>query len=342
MNSSRPPDYQIPPSTTRGSEGPAADSTSESGIDMKKDIRLSVVVPVLNERESVEPLTEQVLSQLDQQSGLCELIFVNDGSTDGTAQVLDRLATKHERVFVTHLRRNFGKAAALTTGFEHARGDIVLTMDGDLQDDPSEMPRLVSKVEEGVHLVSGWKRQREDPWHKTIPSKLFNSVTSAVSGLQLHDHNSGFKAYRREVLDQLEVVGEMHRFITIMAHWEGFKVVEIPVRHHRRRSGKSKFGTSRFLKGAFDLITVLLTTRYHLRPLHLFGLVGAVFSTTGIGILGYLTLLWFQDYRPIGTRPLFFLGILLILVGVQLVSTGLLGELIVRQPLKRRNHSPQR
>lgn len=309
---------------------------------MSDDVALSVVVPVLDEEGSVEALAEGVLAQLDRVPGGGELIFVDDGSADGTGAILDRLAAEHERLRVAHLRRNFGKAAALTTGFRHAGGRLVLTMDGDLQDDPSEIPRLLAKLEEGFDVVSGWKKERRDPWHKTIPSSFFNWVTSLSSGLPLNDHNSGFKLYRREVLDELDLVGEMHRFITVMAHWRGFAVAEIPVRHHPRTSGRTKYGAGRLFKGAFDFLTVLLTTRYNLRPLHLFGSVGAAFAALGLGILAYLTVLWFMGERPIGTRPLFFLGFLLTLVGVQLVSTGLLGELIVRQPLERGKESLER
>lgn len=305
-------------------------------------IDLTVVVPLLNEEGSVEALAESVLAELERRPGRGELIFVDDGSTDRTPRILDRLATEHKRIRAAHLRRNFGKAAALTTGFRHARGRIVVTMDGDLQDDPTEIPRLLDKLEEGYDVVSGWKKERRDPWHKTIPSRFFNWTTSAASGLRLADHNSGFKAYRREVLDELDLVGEMHRFITVMAHWRGFAVTEIPVRHHPRTSGRTKYGMGRFFKGAFDFLTVLLTTRYNLRPLHLFGAVGAVFAALGLGILAYMSVLWFMGERPIGTRPLFFLGFLLTLVGVQLVSTGLLGELIVRQPLGRRKETFER
>lgn len=295
---------------------------------------VSVVVPVLNEQGTVEDLAGRVLAQFERLPQPAELIFVDDGSTDRTGAILDRLASEEPSVHAVHLRRNFGKAAALTAGFQRAGGRIVVTMDGDLQDDPSEIPRLVAALEEGVDVVSGWKKQRRDPWHKRLPSRVFNWVTSRASGLRLNDHNSGFKAYRREVLEELDLVGEMHRFITVMAHWRGFVVTEIPVRHHPRRIGRSKYGAARFFKGAFDFLTVLLTTKYNFRPLHLFGSVGAIFGAIGFGILTYLTVLWFQGERPIGTRPLFFLGFLLLVVGVQLVSTGLLGELIVRQPLQ--------
>lgn len=295
--------------------------------------KLSVIVPVLNERENVEPLAKEVLEELTELQFQGELIFVDDGSTDGTGEVIDRLADADSRVRAVHLRRNFGKAAALTTGFHYADGGFFLTIDGDGQDDPSEIPRLLAKLEEGYDLVSGWKEDRKDPWHKRLMSRAYNYLTSILGGLRLRDHNSGFKLYRREVLDRIDLVGEMHRFVTVMAYWQGFSVTEIPVRHRARRSGQSKYGMARIFKGAFDFLTVVLTTRYQLRPLHLFGTTGLLFTAAGIAVLAYLTLLWFLGERPIGTRPLFFLGLLLTMVGVQVITTGLVAELVIRQPL---------
>lgn len=298
---------------------------------MHKPIDLSVVVPVFNEEGSVERAADWIREVLSGGPDLFEIVFVNDGSTDATGDVLARVQESDPRIRVVDLRRNYGKAAALSEGFRIARGAVVVTMDGDLQDDPSEIPRLLAELDEGFDIVSGWKRGRRDPWHKTVPSKLFNRVTSRVGGLDLKDHNSGLKAYRAEVLEHLDLVGEMHRFVTVMAHWQGFRVTEIPVGHHPRTHGRSKYGLSRIFKGALDLLTVVLTTRYNLRPLHLFGLVGLAFAGLGLAILSYLTVLWFMGLGPIGTRPLLFLGLLLTVVGVQLVSTGLLAELIVRR-----------
>lgn len=300
---------------------------------------LTAVIPVLDEQETVQPLAKRLLDELEELSMESEVVFVDDGSTDATPQVLDRLAIEHPEIRVVRLRRNFGKAAALRAGFDRAEGELIVTMDGDLQDDPSEIPRLLAKLEEGFDVVSGWKEQRADPWHKTVPSRFFNYLTSKLSGLHLRDHNSGFKVYRREVVEHLDLVGEMHRFLTVMAYWEGFAVTEIPVRHHPRMAGESKYGSGRLVKGSFDLLTALLTTRYSFRPLHLFGSAGAVFAVAGIGILAYLTVLWLLGRGPIGTRPLLFLGLLLTMVGVQLVSTGLMAELIVRQPLSREKAS---
>lgn len=298
---------------------------------MPTGIDLSVVVPVFNEEGSVERAADWIREVLSGGADDFEIVFVNDGSTDATGDVLARVQESDPRIRVVDLRRNYGKAAALSEGFRIARGAVVVTMDGDLQDDPSEIPRLLAELDEGFDIVSGWKRGRRDPWHKTVPSKLFNRVTSRVGGLELKDHNSGLKAYRAEALEHLDLVGEMHRFVTVMAHWQGFRVTEIPVGHHPRTHGRSKYGLSRIFKGALDLLTVVLTTRYNLRPLHLFGLVGLAFAGLGLAILSYLTVLWFMGLGPIGTRPLLFLGLLLTVVGVQLVSTGLLAELIVRR-----------
>lgn len=295
--------------------------------------RLSVIVPVLNERENVEPLAGEVLEELADLPFQGELIFVNDGSTDGTGEMIDGLADADPRVRAVHLRRNFGKAAALATGFHYANGELFITIDGDGQDDPSEIPRFLEKLDEGYDVVSGWKKNRKDSWHKRLISRAYNYATSFLSGLSLRDHNSGFKLYRREVLDSIDLVGEMHRFVTVMAHWQGFSVTEIPVRHRPRRSGQSKYGMARIFKGAFDFLTVVLTTRYQLRPLHLFGTTGLLFTAVGVGVLAYMTILWFLGERPIGTRPLFFLGLLLTMVGVQVITTGLVAELVIRQPL---------
>lgn len=295
--------------------------------------KLSVIVPVLNERGNVKPLAKEILEELSALTFHGELIFVDDGSSDGTGEVIDGLADAESRVRAVHLRRNFGKAAALTTGFRYSVGELVLTIDGDGQDCPAEIPRLLEKLEEGYDLVSGWKENRQDPWHKRLVSRAYNYLTSLLGGLRLRDHNSGFKLYRREVLDRIDLVGEMHRFVTVMAHWQGFSVTEIPVRHRARRSGQSKYGLARIFKGAFDFLTVVLTTRYQLRPLHLFGTTGLVFTIAGVGVLAYLTILWFLGERPIGTRPLLFLGLLLTMVGVQVITTGLVAELVIRQPI---------
>jgi glycosyltransferase involved in cell wall biosynthesis len=216
----------------------------------------------------------------------------------------------------------------LTVGFAEARGAIVITMDADLQDDPQEIPSLLNKLAEGFDLVSGWKYPRRDPLTKTLPSKLFNWATSRLSGVRLHDFNCGFKAYRREVVKEIRFYGDLYRYIPVLAHWQGFRVTEVPVRHHPRQFGQSKYGISRFLRGFFDLITILYLTQYIHRPLHLFGGVGLLSLGTGTMINLYLTVLWFLGERPIGNRPLLTLGVLLMIIGVQFIFFGLLAEML--------------
>lgn len=298
---------------------------------MSNPIDISVVIPLLNEVESLEELYQQLTLVLSETKKSYELIFVNDGSQDDSGNCIEKFADTDSHVCAIHFRRNFGKAAALNAGFKSANGSIVFTMDADLQDDPHEIPRMLKKIEEGYDMVTGWKKKRNDPLSKKLPSKFFNFFVSKVSGLKLHDYNCGFKAYRSSTLEDLNLYGELHRFIPMLLHWQGYSVTEIPVKHHARPYGQSKYGSTRLIKGFFDLLTVLLTTRYIARPLHLFGGIGAVISGIGTLILGYLTVLWFLGMRPIGNRPLLFFGILLMVVGVQFVSTGLLGELISHQ-----------
>lgn len=228
------------------------------------------------------------------------------------------------------LASNQGKSAVLDVGFRNAGGDIIITMDADLQDDPAEIPRFVEKMNEGFDLVSGWKSVRHDPWHKTIPSRLFNAVVRGVCGVQIHDVNCGFKAYSRRSAEHLSLYGELHRFVPVFVANAGGRVTEIKVQHHPRRHGRSKYGLGRLPKGLFDLMTVLLTTRYLKRPMHFFGWLGMLSSSVGGVMLGYLAVLWTLGFRPIGNRPMLFYGLLLLIVGVQLFSLGLLGELINR------------
>ncbi|MEN9795704.1 MAG: hypothetical protein RLZZ150_681, partial [Bacteroidota bacterium] len=243
---------------------------------------ISVVIPLLNEEESLPELARQLENVLERVArGKYEVIFVDDGSTDDSFRVIQDIHARNQRFKAIRFRTNHGKSAALAIGFSECKGDIVITMDADLQDDPNEIPSLVAKLEEGYDLVSGWKRKRHDPWHKTMPSKLFNAVTSRMSGIRLHDFNCGLKGYRREVIENVQVYGEMHRYIPALAHWEGFRVTEIPVQHRARQHGVSKFGMSRFLKGYLDLLTVMFTTRYIKRPLHFFGAVGSLFAVVG-------------------------------------------------------------
>ncbi len=288
---------------------------------------ISVVVPVHNEERTVALLLDELASTLDGIGRPWEAVFVDDGSTDGTFAALTTLHAASDHVRVVRLRRNFGKAAALQAGFAQARGEIVVTMDGDLQDDPAEIPRLLAKLDEGFDLVSGWKTKRRDPLTRRIPSKLFNVVTGMIAGLRLHDMNCGLKAYRAEVLDGLRIYGELHRFIPVLAHDRGFRVAELPVNHRPRAHGRSRYGVERYVRGFLDLLTVSFMGRYRHRPLHLFGGMGLALGGLGSIVLVYLAALKL-DGQAIGHRPLLTLGVLLVVVGVQLLSLGLISELI--------------
>lgn len=289
--------------------------------------RISILVPVFNEVDSLVLLHGKLRAALAGESH--EIVFIDDGSTDGSGRVLAALARRDPAVRVISFARNFGKSHALATGFQESRGAIVITLDADLQDDPAEIPRLIATLDEGYDLVSGWKHQRRDPLDKTLPSHCFNWVTARLTGIQLHDFNCGFKAYRREVVDQLQVYGELHRFIPALAYWQGFRVAEIPVVHHPRRFGVSKYGVRRFLAGSLDLLTVLFLTRFRSKPLHLFGSIGALCLAAGLLVNAHLTWLWLGG-AAIGTRPLLQLGILLMVLGIQFGSIGLLAEMITR------------
>ena len=289
---------------------------------------VSIVVPLLNEADSLKELTECINEQLQSINKKFEIVFIDDGSTDNSIDVLKSLKTKHPEIHIIQFNRNFGKSAALSEGFKTATGDIVITMDADLQDDPAEIPRLIAEIEKGNDLVSGWKQKRNDPITKTIPSKFFNFFTRRLTGIKIHDFNCGLKAYRREVIKAIPVYGELHRYLPVLAHWLGFKVGELVVTHHARKHGYSKFGVKRFFNGFFDLLTVLFITRFRQKPLHLFGFMGLGSSLLGLIVLAYLSVLWIQGYG-IGQRPLFFLGVLLIIVGVQFFSIGLIGEMLI-------------
>lgn len=297
---------------------------------------ITVLVPVLDEEPSVGELAAQVAAVLDRLGRSFELIFIDDGSADGTARAVRAARDADPRVRLVRLRRNFGKAAALTAGIDAARGAIVVTMDGDLQDDPGEIPRFLERLEgEDLDLVSGWKRRRRDPPSKRWPSKLFNWVTRHMARVDLHDFNCGYKAYRREVLDEIAIYGELHRYIPVLASRRGFRVGELEVTHHPRRHGSSKYGIDRLYKGFLDLLTVLFLTRYSPRPLHLFGAVGLAFFLGGTGINVYLATLWFGG-RNLSNRPLLLFGVLLMILGIQLLSTGLIAELITQSSFRRR------
>ncbi|MFN7975046.1 MAG: glycosyltransferase family 2 protein [Acidobacteriota bacterium] len=297
-------------------------------IHLDPDLDVSVVIPVFNEVDNVVPLADTVVSVLQATGKSFEVLFVDDGSTDGTVEKLVALHADRPVVKVVELRANFGKAAALQAGFLRARGEVVITMDGDLQDVPEEIPRFLSEMDKGFDLVSGWKQNRQDPIGKTWPSKFFNTVTRIMSGVKLHDFNCGFKAYRRDVVRQLNLLRRappLHpgAWCSTSKGSSG----EVPVKHQPRRFGKSKYGIDRFWKGFVDLVTVLFLTKYTRRPLHLYGMLGALSAVLGTGILAYLSVLWFGGLA-IGGRPLLFLGILLIVVGIQFFTTGLVAEMI--------------
>jgi glycosyltransferase involved in cell wall biosynthesis len=293
--------------------------------------RVSIVVPVKDEEDTLTLLVDGIGAAFATLDESVEIVFVDDGSRDRSWPVMRELTDKHPgMVRALKLRRNFGKAIALEAGFRVAAGDIIVTMDADLQDDPKEIVRFLEKLDDGYDLVSGWKEKRHDPLSKTLPSRLFNAVTAWISGVKLRDFNCGFKAYRREVIDQLRIYGELHRYIPVLAHDAGFRIGEIPVEHHPRRHGVSKYGFERYVRGFLDLLTILATTRYLQRPGHLFGGLGVAFGAAGVAILGYLSVLWVLGMGPIGNRPLFFLGFLLIVVSVQMISLGVVAELLIR------------
>jgi glycosyltransferase involved in cell wall biosynthesis len=288
---------------------------------------ISVVVPVHNEERSVALLYDELRSALEPLGTPWEAIFVDDGSSDGSFAALTRLHNAADNVRVVRLRRNFGKAAALVAGFDQAQGETVVTIDGDLQDDPAEIPRLLAKLDEGFDLVTGWKTHRRDPLSRRILSRIFNRVTSAFSGVHLHDMNCGLKAYRAEVVHGLRLYGELHRFIPVLAHYRGFRIAELPVNHRPREHGRSRYGVERYLRGFLDLLTVSFIGRYRHRPLHLFGGLGLILGAFGTAILVYLTVLKALG-NAIGHRPLLLLGVLLLVIGMQFFSLGLISEMI--------------
>jgi len=294
---------------------------------------ISFVIPTYNEEQSLEKLYRLIEKHVPAEHTF-EIIFVDDGSTDGSLGVLKQLHAQDPRIKVVRFRRNFGKAAALMAGFDHAEGEVVFTMDADLQDDPEEIPRFLAELDKGYDLVSGWKYPRLDPITKTAPSKLANFAIRAGTGIKLHDFNCGYKAMRKEVAKEIKLYGELHRYVPVLAHWRGFNVTEIKVRHHPREFGSSKYGFKRLSRGLFDFITVIFLVQYTRRPLHFFGWMGLIALFLGLVIDGYLSVLWFMGIT-IGHRPLLTLGTLLITVGAQFFSLGLLAEMISYSILSR-------
>ena len=304
-----------------------AEETIREGLDCPP--LLSVVVPAIDEEGNLPALHEALVNVLKEAGVQFEIVFVDDGSSDSTWDVIANIAATDPRVVALRHRRNFGKARALATGFAAARGDLIITMDADLQDDPAEIPHFLTKLDEGFDLVSGWKQRRQDPLGKTLPSRLFNATVRVVSGVPLHDFNCGFKLYRGDVIRTIRLYGELHRFTPVLAHAEGFRVGEIPVRHHPRRWGTSKYGWSRLIKGFLDLLTVTFLTEYRQRPMHVLGVPGIAALAAG-GLIGlWLTAEKILTGAAIGNRPLLLLSVLLVLVGAQFFGLGLLGELLV-------------
>jgi glycosyltransferase involved in cell wall biosynthesis len=295
---------------------------------------ISVVVPVRDEERTVEPLYHELEAALQDRGEPWEVVFVDDGSRDGTHASLVRLHAASENVRVVRLRRNAGKAAALDAGFREVVGDVVVTIDGDLQDDPAEIPRLLAKLDEGYDLVTGWKTHRSDRFARRVLSRVFNSVTGRISGVRLHDMNCGLKASRVEVVRELDLYGELHRFIPVLAHDLGFRVTELGVNHRPREHGRSRYGMERYARGFLDLLTVSFMGRYRHRPLHLFGGLGLALGSIGTAILVYLTIVKLTG-EAIGRRPLLLLGVLLVVVGIQFLSLGLLSELVTSQHRER-------
>lgn len=291
--------------------------------------KLSVVVPLYNEEESLNPLTNEIRKALKVIDLTYEIIFVDDGSSDKSLNIIKEICKTDKRFKFISFQKNYGKSAALQMGFKEAAGDVVVTMDADLQDDPSEINNLLKKLDQGFDVVSGWKKKRYDPIVKKLSSKFFNLVTRIFSGIKIHDFNCGLKAYRKEVTENLKIYGELHRYIPVLAKWQGYKISEAIVQHHPRKYGTTKFGISRFFKGFIDLLTVMFTTRYIRRPMHFFGFLGMISFFVGIIVNGYLAYLWLIQDQYLSNRPMLFLGILLIIVGVQFFSVGLLGEMLV-------------
>lgn len=307
---------------------------NESNPEKKNESRfsfrkVSLVIPLLNEEESLMPLYNEIKKIVDKLKINYEIVFIDDGSTDSSLQKLRELNRKDRNARYISFRKNYGKSAALNVGFKKASGDAIITMDADLQDDPAEIENLLEKLDNGWDMVSGWKKVRFDPFVKKHSSKFFNYTTRVLTKIKIHDFNCGLKAYKRDVIKNINVYGELHRYIPVLANNKGFTVTEIPVKHHPRRYGKTKFGISRFFKGFIDLLTVMFNSRYIKRPMHLFGFFGVTAF-----ILGIIVNLWlsyekiFLD-KNLGDRPILFLGILLIIVGVQFFAVGLLGEIIV-------------
>ena len=302
-----------------------------SSYQSSERVEVSVVVPLFNEEQNILELYAKLSPVLTEMQKNYEIIFVDDGSTDGTFEALKKIQYGDNHVWVIQLRRNFGQAAAFSAGFDLAHGDAIVTMDGDLQNDPDDIPHLLEKLADGYDIVSGWRVDRKDLFlTRRVPSIAANALISKVTGLELHDYGCSLKAYQQEVVKNIRLYGELHRFIPAIASWMGVKVAEIPVNHHPRRHGRSKYGLGRTVKVLLDLITVKFLLNYATRPLQIFGLAGLISFVAGMGLSIYLTIIRLFFDQPLSNRPILLLAILLIMLGVQFVVMGLLGELIVR------------
>lgn len=301
-----------------------------SGPSVPEGIYLSVVIPVYNEEDSLPLLGAKLDQVLGRMACDAEIVFVDDGSTDRSFAVLEEMGERYPRLRAVRFRRNGRKAAALAAGFREARGQVFVTMDADLQDDPEEIPKLLAALDQGYDLVSGWKRKRHDPLSKTLPSRVFNRVTSLVVGIRLHDFNCGLKAYRRQVAEDAlpYLYGELYRFLPAIAHWAGYRVTEVPVTHHPRRFGKSKFGARRLLNGFLDLVSITFLVRFMTTPMHVFGSLGLLSTLAGGSICAYIAYLRCEYGNIQNRHPLLMLGALLVIVGIQFFSTGLLGDML--------------
>jgi glycosyltransferase involved in cell wall biosynthesis len=303
-------------------------------------MKLSVIIPVYNEEKNIEPLYRELSAVLETNRYDYEIIFIDDGSTDTTFSELSKIHRENFRIKVVRFRKNFGKATALNTAFHFAKGELLITMDGDLQDDPGEIPRFVAKIGEEFDLVSGWKYPRQDPLTKILPSKVFNILASRITGVRIHDFNCGFKAYKKNVVKNLLLYGEMHRYIPALAAWNGFRISEIQIRHNARQFGNSKYGPLRIVPGFLDLVTTKFLISYGSRPLHVFGTIGFLSVLAGFVSGFYLIIIKYAENVMIGDRPMLLLSILFILAGLQFISIGLLGEMIIFRDM--RNENPER
>jgi glycosyltransferase involved in cell wall biosynthesis len=295
-------------------------------------LALSIIIPIYNEAKNI-PLIYHRIVEVMADAGKSyqnsyEILFIDDGSTDDSFEICLKITDDDPRVRAVQFRRNFGKTAALQAGFSLSRGAYVVTIDGDMQEDPADMFKFLDLIDQGYDMVSGWRKNRNDPLAKTVPSKIFNWFVSRITRISLHDFNCGFKAYRREVIKEIKLYGDLHRFIPVLVYQRGFRITELAINHQRRKFGNSKFGAKRLYKGYLDFIQVLFLANFLQFPLRLFGAIGTILGFLGALILLYLTILWFDGIRPIGDRPLMTLGVLLILMGVQLYSTGLIGEIL--------------